>query len=55
MKKAESIRVAVVSHVGPYGEVGRLYEEIFDCNCARDNIKKWGEIKFETVCSTILF
>ena len=28
LKKTESIRVAFVSHVGPYVEVGRLYEEI---------------------------
>ena len=28
LKKTESIRVAVVSHVGSYDEVSRLYEEI---------------------------
>jgi len=28
LKKTEPMRVAVVSHVGPYSEVGRLYGEI---------------------------
>jgi len=28
LKKTEPMQVAVISHVGPYGEVGRLYEEI---------------------------
>jgi effector-binding domain-containing protein len=28
LKKTESRQAAVVSHVGPYGEVGRLYEEV---------------------------
>ena len=28
LKKTEPMQVATVSHVGPYGEVGKLYEEI---------------------------
>jgi len=28
LKKTEPMQVAVVSHVGPYGQVGKLYEEI---------------------------
>ena len=28
LKKTELLQVATISHVGPYGEVGKLYEEI---------------------------
>ena len=28
LKKTEPMQVATISHVGPYGEVGKLYQEI---------------------------
>jgi len=28
LKRTEPMQVATISHVGPYGEIGRLYEEI---------------------------